>query len=182
MASPTNSVMMPTIGQPQTMIAGPPVVMPYPSNPRHQRILAHQPAADGHQPPPDPPGDLRQPLFGFPELRGWLHSADHHSDPPRRGRCSCGRAADAAGDTPRSRGDTPRSRVVVRIPAEQSPRCDTGPGRIASGPLSSTTWRAVVTLETITIVSARRGKAPQAEGLEQFWSLAGQHVAGQGLA
>ena len=45
-----------------------------------------------------------------------------------------------------------------------------------------TTWRGVVTLETITIVSARRGKALQAEGLEQFWSLAGQHVAGQGLA
>jgi hypothetical protein len=34
-ASPTNSVMMPTIGQPQTMIAGPPVVMPYPYGVRH---------------------------------------------------------------------------------------------------------------------------------------------------
>jgi hypothetical protein len=34
-ASPTNSVMMPTIGQPQTMIAGPPVVMPYPYRVRH---------------------------------------------------------------------------------------------------------------------------------------------------
>ena len=83
MASPTNSVMMPAVGQPQTMIAGPPVVMPYPYRVRH------------------------------PDM---------------------------------------------------------------------TTWRAVVTLETITIVSARRGKALQAEGLEQFWSLAGQHVAGQGLA
>ena len=30
MAMPTISVMMPTIGQPQTMIAGPPVFMPYP--------------------------------------------------------------------------------------------------------------------------------------------------------
>ena len=30
MASPTNSVMIPTIGQPQTMMAGPPVFMPYP--------------------------------------------------------------------------------------------------------------------------------------------------------
>ena len=35
MASPTNGVMMPTIGQPQTMIAGPPVVMPYPYRVRH---------------------------------------------------------------------------------------------------------------------------------------------------
>ena len=82
MASPANSVMMPAIGQPPTMIPGPPV-MPYP-----YRV--------GH------------------------------------------------------------------------------PGRAI--------WRGVVTLETITIVSARRGKAPQAEGLEQFWSLAGQHVAGHGLA
>jgi hypothetical protein len=83
MVSPTNSVMMPTIGQPQTMIAGPPVVTPYPYRVRH----------------PD-----------------------------------------------------------------------------------RTIWRGVVTLETIIIVSVRRGKAPQAEGFEQFWSLAGQHVAGQGLA
>ena len=30
MASPTISVMIPTIGQPQTMMAGPPVFMPYP--------------------------------------------------------------------------------------------------------------------------------------------------------
>ena len=30
MDSPTNSVMIPTIGQPQTMMAGPPVFMPYP--------------------------------------------------------------------------------------------------------------------------------------------------------
>src|SRR5437764_6246965 len=82
MASPTHSVTMPAIGQPQTMLAGPPVVMPYPY---------------------------------------------------RAGR----------------------------------------PDR--------TTWRGAVTLETIIIVSARRGKAPQAEGLERFWSLAGQHVAGQGL-
>ena len=35
MASPANSVMIPTIGQPQTMIAGPPVVMPYPYRVRH---------------------------------------------------------------------------------------------------------------------------------------------------
>ncbi len=83
MASPTNSVMMPTTVQPPTIIAGPPVVMPYPYKVRH----------------PD-----------------------------------------------------------------------------------RATWRGVVTLETITIVSARRGKAPQAERLEQFWSLAGQHVAGHGLA
>ena len=83
MASPANSVMMRAIGQPPTMIAGPPVVMPCPYRVRH-------------------------------------------------------------------------------------------PGRA--------TWRGVVTLETIAIVSARRGKAPQAEGLEQFWPLAGQHVAGQGLA
>jgi hypothetical protein len=83
MASPTNSVMVPTIGQPQTMITGPPVVMPHPYRVRH----------------PD-----------------------------------------------------------------------------------RTPWRGVVTLETITIVLARRGKAPQAERLEQFWSLAGQHVAGQGPA
>jgi hypothetical protein len=79
MASPASSVMMPAIGQPPTMIAGPPVVMPYPYR------------------------------VGHPDR---------------------------------------------------------------------TTWRRVVMLETITIVSARRGKAPQAEGLEQFWPLAGQHVAG----
>ena len=30
MDRPTNSVMIPTIGQPQTMMAGPPVFMPYP--------------------------------------------------------------------------------------------------------------------------------------------------------
>src|SRR2546423_6698811 len=125
MASPTNSVMMPTIGQPQTMIAGPPVVMPYPSDPRHQRILAHQPAADGH-PPPD---DLRQPLFGFPELRDWLLSADHHSDRPRRGQGSWGRTADAA-------GDTPRSRAVVRIPADRVRAAI--PDRAASPPGRST--------------------------------------------
>ena len=35
MASPANGVMMPAIGQPQTMIAGPPVVMPYPYRVRH---------------------------------------------------------------------------------------------------------------------------------------------------
>ena len=35
MASPTNSVMMPTTGQPPTIIAGPPVVMPYPYKVRH---------------------------------------------------------------------------------------------------------------------------------------------------
>ena len=35
MASPTNSVMMPMTGMPQTMIAGPPVVMPYPYKVRH---------------------------------------------------------------------------------------------------------------------------------------------------
>jgi hypothetical protein len=35
MAGPANSVMRPAIGQPQTMIAGPPVVMPYPYRVRH---------------------------------------------------------------------------------------------------------------------------------------------------
>ena len=30
MARPTNRVMRPTMGQPQTMMAGPPVAMPYP--------------------------------------------------------------------------------------------------------------------------------------------------------
>ena len=35
MASPTNSVIMPTNGQPQVMSTGPPVFIPYPYRVRH---------------------------------------------------------------------------------------------------------------------------------------------------
>ena len=49
-ASPTNSVMMPTIGQPQTLIAGPPVIMPYPSGCRTKS--PKPPSQDGIAYPP----------------------------------------------------------------------------------------------------------------------------------